>query len=62
MKTKIFFKAGGLGDSIAWMGQAERYQKSTGDEVDVFCKFNDIFGAQNINIYPKKQPFGLWYL
>jgi len=56
MKTKIFFKAGGLGDSIAWMGQAERYQKSTGDEVDVFCKFNDIFGAQNINIYPKNSP------
>ena len=56
MKTKIFFKANGLGDSIAWMGQAERYQKSTGDEVDVFCKFNDIFGAQNINIYPKNSP------
>ena len=56
MKTKIFFKANGLGDSIAWMGQAERYQKATGHQVDVFCKFNDIFGAQNINIYPKNSP------
>jgi autotransporter strand-loop-strand O-heptosyltransferase len=56
MKTKIFFKAGGLGDSIGWMGQVERYQKATGDQVDVFCKFNDIFGAKNINIYPKNSP------
>jgi len=53
MKTKIFLKTDGLGDTIAWMGQVERYQKSTGDEIDVFCKFNDIFGASNINMYPK---------
>jgi autotransporter strand-loop-strand O-heptosyltransferase len=38
------------------MGQVERYQKATGDQVDVFCKFNDIFGAKNINIYPKNSP------
>ena len=56
MKTKIFFKAGGLGDSIGWMGHVERYQKATGDQVDVFCKFNDIFGAKNINIYPRSSP------
>jgi len=56
MKTKIFFKADGLGDSIGWMGQVERYQKATGDQVNVFCKFNDIFGAENINIHPKSSP------
>jgi len=56
MKTKIVFKADGLGDTIGWMGQVERYQKATGGEVDVFCKFNDIFGAQNINIYPRSSP------
>ena len=55
-RAKIFFKASGLGDSIGWMGQAERYQKATGDKVDVFCKFNDIFGAKNINIYPRSSP------
>jgi len=56
MKTKIFFKANGLGDSIGWMGQVERYQRATGDKVDVFCKFNDIFGAPNINIHPQSSP------
>jgi autotransporter strand-loop-strand O-heptosyltransferase len=56
MKTKIVLKANALGDSIGWMGQVERYQKATGDEVDVFCKFVDIFGAKNINIYPKSSP------
>jgi len=56
MKTKIFFKANGLGDSIGWMGQVERYQKASEHQVDVFCKFNDIFGATNINIYSKSSP------
>tara|TARA_Y100000034_G_C6821561_1_gene370061 strand:- start:40 stop:933 length:894 start_codon:yes stop_codon:yes gene_type:complete len=56
MKTKIFFKANGLGDTIGWMGQVERYKKATGNQVDVFCRFNDIFGGENINIYPKNSP------
>jgi hypothetical protein len=56
MKTKIFFNANGLGDSIGWMGQVERYKKATGNQVDVFCRFNDIFRGENINIYPKNSP------
>ena len=38
-KVKVFFKGNGLGDTIGWMGQVEKYQKRTGSEVDVFCKW-----------------------
>ena len=55
-KVKVFFRGSGLGDTIGWMGQVEKYQKRTGSEVDVFCRFNDIFGSKDLNIYPKNSP------
>ena len=54
-KTRIVFGGRGLGDTIAWMGQVERYQELTGHQVDVFCDFADLFKRQNIKAYPRNQ-------
>ncbi len=55
-RVKVYFDGEGLGDTIGWMGQVERYQKITGNEVYVFCKFNDIFAPDNIKVSPKNSP------
>ena len=49
-RTRIIFGGSGLGDTIAWMGQVERYQELTGNQVDVICDFADIFQKQNLLI------------
>ncbi|MAH49825.1 hypothetical protein CMI37_28655 [Candidatus Pacearchaeota archaeon] len=54
-RTRIVFGGKGLGDTIAWMGQVERYQELTNNQVDVICSFSDIFKKQNIKTYPRNQ-------
>ena len=52
--TKILFYSNSLGDTIGWMGQAEKYARLTGEEVHVFCRFGDFFtGLPNLTLYPK---------
>jgi len=48
-----------LGDTIGWMGQVERYQRASQEEVHVFCNFSNLFGAQNLHVYSVDDP--LWY-
>jgi len=55
-KTKIVFLSGALGDTIGWMGQVERYQKHTGETINVFCNHRDFFKAQNISYYYRDHP------
>ncbi len=61
MKTKILLgrEHHQLGDTIGFMGQVERYQRASREDVHVFCNFSDIFGAQNISVYPVSHP--LWH-
>ena len=48
-----------LGDTIGWMGQVERYQRASQEEVHVFCNFSNLFGAPNLHVYSLDDP--LWY-
>jgi len=45
-----------LGDTIGWMGQVERYQRTSQEEVHVFCDFSNLFGASNLHAHSVDSP------